>query len=159
MDILFVYSRHECKLMNVGSKKMMKAGKRVDLVDEGQTESLEAGKAAMPVFEAMMTTFLNQLNAIDQKVTNKLRQSIFAQVSLGLSTLAERQQLNAWIIGSAEQLQVNIGVADMQNCIHHAYHCACAHFGPNETDDLLAIAVKQTEAMPIAREFAPQKLL
>lgn len=138
---------------------MMNAGKQVDSVEQGQTESPWAVNAALPVFETIMTTFLNQLDALDQKVTKKLRQSILAQVSLGLSSLTEKQQLNAWIMGYADQLQVNIGVVDMQKCIHHAYHCACEHFGPSETDGLLATAVKQTETMPFARDFAPSRLL
>ncbi len=137
----------------------MNAGKQVDLVVETQTDNHGAVNEALPVFEAVMTSFLTQLDAIDQKVTKKLRQSIFAQVSLRLSSLVERQHLNAWIMGSADQLQINIGVVDMQNCIYHAYHSACESFGPSETDELLAQAVKQTEAMPIAREFAPSKLL
>lgn len=139
--------------------EMMNAGKKVDLVVEGQTERLGVDNEALPVFEAIMNEFLNQLDAIDQKVTKKLRQSIFAQVSLRLSSLVERQHLNAWIMGSADQLKINIGVADMQNCIHHAYHSACESFGPSETDELLAQAVKQTETMSIAREFSPHKLL
>jgi len=138
---------------------MMNAGKKVDLIVEGQTDSHEADNEALPVFEAIMTAFLNELDAVDQKVTKKLRQSIFAQVSLRLSSLVERQHLNAWIMGSADQLQINIGVVDMQNCIHHAYHSACESFGPSETDELLAQAVKQTETMSIAREFSPHKLL
>lgn len=138
---------------------MMNAGKQVDLVVETQTDNHGSDNEALPVFEAIMTSFLTQLDAIDQKVTKKLRQSIFAQVSLRLSSLVERQHLNAWIMGSADQLQINIGLVDMQNCIHHAYHSACESFGPSETDELLAQALKQTEAMPIAKEFAPSKLL
>ena len=136
----------------------MNANKQVALMNEAQTDHLDAANPALPVFEATMMTFLDQLEVIDQKVTKKLRQSILAQLSLRLSSLVERQQLNAWITGSADQLQINIGVADMQNCIHHAYHYACENFGPSETDELLEKAVKQTETMSIARVFSPRKL-
>ena len=127
-------------------------------MNEAQTDRPDATNPAMPVFEATMKGFLNQLEAIDQKVTKKLRQSILAQMSLRLSSLPERQQLNAWITGSTDQLLINIGLVDMQNCIHHAYHYACENIGPSETDELLEKAVKQTETMSIAREFPPRKL-
>ena len=137
---------------------MMNANKQAALMNEAQTDRPDATNPAMPVFEATMKGFLNQLEAIDQKVTKKLRQSILAQMSLRLSSLPERQQLNAWITGSTDQLLINIGLVDMQNCIHHAYHYACENIGPSETDELLEKAVKQTETMSIAREFPPRKL-
>ncbi|MDH3949142.1 MAG: hypothetical protein OEU74_09300 [Gammaproteobacteria bacterium] len=137
---------------------MMNAGEQVALIDEGQTDRFEAVNAALPVFESTLTVFLNQLDAIDQKVTKKLRQSILAQVSLRLSSQIERQHLNAWITGSADRLEINIGVGDMQNCIHHAYHSACEYFGPTKTDEFLSKAVKHTETLPIAMGFSPHKL-
>ena len=137
---------------------MMNVNEQVALINEGEMVSGEVVNPALQVFQATMKVFLNQLDAIDQKVTKKLRQSILAQMSLRVSSLLERQQLNAWITGSADQLQINIGLVDMQNCVHHAYHYACENIGPSETDELLEKAVKQAESMPVAREFSPRKL-
>ena len=137
---------------------MMNVSEQVTLIDEDQVDSHETVNLALPVFDAVMTVFLKQLDAVDQKVTKKLRQSILSQISLRLSSLAERQQLNAWLTGTADKLEINIGLVDMQHCLHHAYHSACEFFGPTEADELLAKAVTETEAMPIAMEFSPQKL-
>ncbi len=138
---------------------MMNPGEQAVLKSETQPNCPARASAALPVFESIMTGFLNQLETLDKKVSKKLRQSILAQVSLRLSSLKERQRLNAWISGSAERLEIDIRVSDMQNCIHHAYHYACDNFGPIEADELMANAVKQTESMAIALDFPPRELL
>ncbi len=137
----------------------MSAGEQVVLVNENQTDPLNIANPALSVFETMVTIFLTRLEELDQKVTKKLRQSILDQVSLRLSTLAERQRLHAWIMGTSDRLEINIEVGDMQNCVHHAYHSACEYFGPGETDKLLTQALKQTEGMPVAKDFSPRNLL
>lgn len=137
---------------------MMNASKQAVLSDDGQADCPDAVNPALPVFEATMKDFLTQLDTIDHNVTRKLRQSILAQLSLRLNSLVERQQLNAWITGTTDHMAVNIGLADMQNCIHHAYHYACEKFGPSETDDFLEKALQEAETMPIAKEFSPRKL-
>ena len=136
----------------------MNTSEQAVLSEEGQTDFPGEVNPALPVFETTMKVFLNQLDSIDHKVTRKLRQSILAQLSLRLTSLVERQQLNAWITGSADHLAVNIGLADMQNCIHHAYHYACENFGPSETDEHLEKALELAETMPIAKEFSPRRL-
>jgi hypothetical protein len=137
---------------------MMNVSEQVTLTNQNEMDSSSTVNPALPVFVAVMTVFLNQLEALDQKVTKKLRQSILSQVSLRLSSLAERQKLNAWLTGSADKLDINIGLVDMQHCLHHTYHSACVYFGPTEADVLLAKAVSETETLPIATEFSPQKL-
>ena len=85
----------------------------------------------------------------------KLRQSVRTQMSLSLSSLVERQRLNSWIMGYTDKLQVDISVSDMQHCVHHAYMTACDYFGPTKSDVMLSSAVKASEALPAAKEFAP----
>ena len=135
---------------------MMNVSEQVSLIDKNKMDSPNTVNPALPVFDAVMTVFLKQLEALDQKVTKKLRQSILSQVSLRLSSLAERQKLNAWLTGSADKLDINIELVDMQHCLHHTYHSACVYVGPTEADVLLAKAVSETEALPIAMEFSPQ---
>jgi hypothetical protein len=73
--------------------------------------------------------------------------------------LEERQQLNAWMEGQTDQLLVKISVVNMQHCIHHAYISASDLFGPSRADEIISMAIKDTESISIAREFAPSNLL
>jgi hypothetical protein len=140
-------------------KEIMNASEQVSPLAEVQIETHTAANMALPVFATVLKQFLIQLELIDAKVTRKLRQSVLAQISLCLSSLEERQNLNAWIIGNTEQLQIKIGLVNMQNCIHHAYISACDYFGPSRADEILNQIIKDTESLPIAREFAPGNLL
>ncbi len=121
--------------------------------------TVEQENAATAVFERILSNFLRQLEAIDPKVTNKLRQTVRTQVSLSLSSLVERQRLNSWIMGYTDKLQVVISINDMQHCIHHAYMSACDYFGPTRADVILSNAVKYSETLPAAKVFAPRNLL
>ena len=136
----------------------MNANEQTVLKQNSQSVPLETSNPALPVFQTMMTILLTKLEQIDQKAIKKLRQSILAQLSLRLTSLQERQRLNAWIMGSAERLEVNIKVTDMRNCIHHAYRYACDMFGPSEADELLENALAQTECMNITSAFSPRQL-
>jgi len=138
---------------------MMNASEQVSPLGEVQIETHTIAKTAQPVFASVLKQLLIQLESIDAKVTRKLRQSVLAQISLCLSSLEERQNLNAWIEGNTDQLQVKIEVVDMQHCIHHAYISACDYFGPTRADEILTQVIKDTESLPIAREFAPSNLL
>lgn len=114
---------------------------------------------ALPVFATVLNQFLHQLESVEPKITQKLRQSVLAQISLCLSSKEERQRLNAWLRGDVEQLEVDLNLLNMQQSIHHAYLGASDYFGPARADELLTTAVKQTESLPIAREFAPANLI
>ena len=72
----------------------MNVGEQINLIDKTPVDSLNTANPALPVFGAVMMSFLKQLDAVDQKITRKLRQSILSQVSLRLSTLTERKRLN-----------------------------------------------------------------
>lgn len=137
----------------------MNASEQVSPLVESQIETHIVANTALPVFASVLKQFLNQLELIDSKVTRKLRQSLLAQISLCLSSLEERQNLNAWIVGKTDLLEVKIGVVDMQHCIHHAYISACDYFGPTRADEILTQVIKDTESLPGAREFAPSNLL
>jgi len=139
--------------------EIMNASEQFSPVTESLIEAHRGNSPALPVFAAVLKQFLGQLESVDARVTKKLRQSVLAQISLCLSSLKERQHLNAWIEGNADQLQVDIGVVDMQHCIHHAYMGACDYFGPSRADEILTKAIKDTESMPIAKEFAPSNLI
>lgn len=136
----------------------MNGSEQANLIDKNEIVSPNTANPALPVFDAVMTMFLKQLEVLDQTVTKKLRQSILSQVSLRLSSLAERQKLNAWLTGNEDKLDINIGLVDMQHCLHHTYRSACDYFGPTEADELLAKAVSETETLPVAIEFSPQRL-
>jgi len=138
---------------------MINASEQVSPLSEAQIEIRTSANTALPVFASVLKQFLIQLELIDTKVTSKLRQSVRAQISLCLSSLEERQNLNAWMIGNTDQLQVKIDLVKMQNCIHHAYMSACDYFGPGRADEILSQVIKDTENLPIAREFAPGNLL
>ena len=138
---------------------MMNASEQVSPLAEAQIETHTVTNTALPVFASVLKQFLLQLDSIDAKVMRKLRQTVLAQISLCLSSLEERQNLNAWMIGNTDQLQVKIGLVNMQNCIHHAYMSACDYFGPGRADEILTKVIKDTENLPIAREFAPGNLL
>ena len=135
--------------------KEMNVGEQINLIDKTPVDGLNTANPALPVFDAVMMAFLKQLDAVDQKITRKLRQSILSQVSLRLSTLAERKSLNAWLTGAADKLDIHLGLVDMQNCLNHAYHSACDYLGPVEADEILEKAVTETEELPIAIEFSP----
>ena len=137
----------------------MNAIEQVSPLAETQIDTHMVVNAALPVFASVLKQFLLQLDLIDAKVTRKLRQTVLAQISLCLSSQEERQNLNAWISGNTDQLQVKIGLVNMQNCIHHAYMSACDYFGPSRADEILTQVIKDTESLPIAREFAPANLL
>lgn len=126
---------------------------------ESQAPTCEPKNAALEVFECLLLNFLGQLEAIDSGITMKVRHTVRTQVSLSLSSLVERQRLNSWIMGYTNKLQVNINLDDMQHCIHHAYMSACDFFGPTRADVILSNAVKATESLPAAKEFAPRNLL
>lgn len=136
---------------------MMNVSEQANLIDKNEIDSPNTANPALPVFDAVMTIFLKQLEALDQKVTKKIQQSILSQVSLRLSSLTERQKLNAWLSGSTDKLDINIGLVDMQHCLRHTYQSACVYFGLTEADELLAKAISETETSPIATEFSPQK--
>ena len=135
----------------------MNANEHVTVINDKQVNNIGMQNPALPVFDAVMTVFLDQLEALDQKVTKKLRQSILSQISLRLSSLKERQKLNAWLTGRADKLDINIGMVDMQHCLNHTYHSACVYFGPTEAEELFAKAVAETEALPIAESFSPTR--
>lgn len=139
--------------------EMMNASEQISPVIDSQIEVHRVTSPALAVFAAVLKLFLTQLESVDARVTKKLRQSVLAQISLCLSSLKERQHLNAWMEGNTDQLEVEIGVVDMQHCIHHAYMGACNYFGPSRADELLSKAIKDTEDMPIAKEFAPSNLI
>jgi hypothetical protein len=140
-------------------KEMMNVSEQVSPLAEAQIETDTVTNIALPVFASVLKQFLFQLDSIDAKVMRKLRQTVLAQISLCLSSLEERQNLNAWISGNTDQLQINIGLVNMQNCVHHAYISACDYFGPSRADQILTQVIKETENLPIAREFAPGNLL
>ena len=133
----------------------MNVGEEINTIDTTPMDSLNTANPALPVFDAVIMAFLKQLDAIDQKITRKLRQSILSQVSLRLSTLAERKSLNAWLTGAADKLDINIELVDMQICLNHAYHSACDYLGPVEADEILEKAVTETEELAISTEFSP----
>ena len=137
----------------------MNASKQVSPIVDPHIETQSVTNTALPVFANVLKRFLKQLDATDAKVTRKLRQSMLAQISLSLSSLEERQQLKAWLEDHTDQLQVKISVVNMQHCIHHAYISASDLFGPSRADEIISIAIKETESLPIAREFAPSNLL
>ena len=139
--------------------EIMNASKQVSPVLDPQTETQSVTNTALPVFAYVLKRFLSQLDAIDAKATRKLKQSMLAQISLSLSSKEERQQLNAWMEGQTDQLLVKISVVNMQHCIHHAYISASDFFGPSRADEIISMAIKDTESMSIAREFAPSNLL
>lgn len=114
---------------------------------------------ARPVFAAVLKHYLTQLESIDVKITQKLRQSVLAQISLYLANKEERQRLNAWLRGDVEQLEVELNLRNMQQSIHHAYMGVCDYFGPARADELLTTAIKSTESLPIAHAFAPTNLI
>ena len=124
-------------------KEIMNVSEQVNQVVEPQMETQTVTRTALPVFTAVLKHFLNQLESIDTRVTRKLRQSLLSQISLCISSLEERQYLNAWIEGDIEQLVVKIGLADMQHCIHHAYRSACDSFGPTSADEILTKSNKR----------------
>ena len=138
---------------------MINSSNQIETDAETSVPTIKPKNAALEVFEAVLSSFLRQLEAIDPKITMKLRQSVRTQMSLSLSSLVERQRLNSWIMGYTEKLQVDISVSDMQHCVHHAYMTACDYFGPTKSDVMLSSAVKASEALPAAKEFAPRKLL
>ncbi len=138
---------------------MMNVSEQVSPLAEAQIETDTVTNTALPVFASVLKQFLFQLDSIDAKVMRKLRQTVLAQISLCLSSLEERQNLNAWISGNTDQLQINIGLVNMQNCVHHAYISACDYLGPSRADQILTQVIKETENLPIAREFAPGNLL
>lgn len=113
---------------------------------------------ALPVFAAVLKQFLQQLETVDPKITQKVRQSVLAQISLCLSSKEERQRLNAWLRGNVEELEVELNLINMQQSIHHAYIWTSDYFGPVRADELLTSAINKTESLPIAREFAPANL-
>lgn len=138
---------------------MISASNQVEVDAEAQVLTVEQKNAAIEVFESILFNFLRQLEAIDAEITKKLRQTVRTQVSLNLSSLVERQRLNSWIMGYTDKLQVVISINDMQHCVHHAYMSACDYFGPSRADVILSNAVKYSETLPAAKEFAPRNLL
>lgn len=130
-----------------------------DSLNESFQPNSSVKNVALPVFDAVLKQFLKQLEALDPKITKKLRQSILAQISLCLSSKEERQRLNAWLRGNVDGLEVELNLLSMQQSIHHAYIGACDYFGPVRADELLTTAIKETEGLPIAREFAPANLI
>ena len=129
-------------------KEMMNVSEQVSPLAEAQIETDTVTNIALPVFASVLKQFLFQLDSIDAKVMRKLRQTVLAQISLCLSSLEERQNLNAWISGNTDQLQINIGLVNMQNCVHHAYISACDYFGPSRADQILTQVIKETENLP-----------
>jgi hypothetical protein len=138
---------------------MISVSNQIETDTETEVSPGVSKKAALAVFEVVLINFLSQLEATDSEITTKVRQSVRTQVSLNLSSLAERQRLNSWIMGNTDKLQVNISMDDMQHCVHHAYMSACDYFGPTRADVMLANAVKASEALTAAKEFDPRNLL
>lgn len=136
----------------------MSISEQINLVDENRIDNFEVMGQAVPVFDAVLKAFLTQLDTLDIKKTKTLRQSILSQLSLRLSSQLERQRLNAWLTGDADKLEIDLGLADMQNCLVHAYHSVCDSLGPTITDEILAKALRETAELPIAAQFSPTNL-
>lgn len=134
-----------------------------EIHSESLNQSYQQGNSvnqlARPVFAAVLKKYLSQLESIEPKITQKLRQSVLAQISLCLANKEERQRLNAWLRGNVDQLEVELNLRNMQQSIHHTYLGACDYFGPARADEILTRAIKETESLPIAHEFAPANLI
>lgn len=119
--------------------------------------------AATTVFEALLSGFLDTLHDRQPEGAAQTRAWLIEGLvarrrSIGLDT-NDAARVARWLNHASEAIGATLAIISLRRVLHAAYVLSCEYYGPVVADAALAEAVRRTEALPVAKHFAPRSLL
>jgi len=113
------------------------------------------------VFRGLMTRFTERAARKDPDGAQEIAEILAEDKSLRELPATVAAALDKWLESgfSAAHCPVDIDVPKMQSIVHQVYVAACEALGPVTTDQLLAAAVTDANALPQAEIYPPDKFL